>query len=66
MQESTRSATPLASLDHSYHMNEENMSLPSYSDLVYEIKAHKLDENKASKQPTKVLVHRHDKFTWKK
>ena len=27
------SDTPLASLDHSYCMHEENMSLPSYSDL---------------------------------
>ena len=33
------SATPLASLDHSYCMNEENISLPSYSDLADEIKA---------------------------
>ena len=32
------SATPLASLDHSYCMNEENISLPSYSDLADEIK----------------------------
>ena len=39
------SATPLASLDHSYCMNEENMSLPSDSDLVDEIKALKIENN---------------------
>ena len=39
------SATPLASLDHSYCMNEENMSLPSYSDLADEIKALKIENN---------------------
>ena len=33
------SATPLASLDHLYCMSEENMSLPSYSDLADEMKA---------------------------
>ena len=66
------SATPLASLDHSCCMNEENMSFPSYSDLADEIKALKIENNilkdkiKASKQPIKVLVQRHDKFTWKK
>ena len=38
-------ATPLASLDHSYCMNEENMSLPSYSDLADEIKALKVENN---------------------
>ena len=64
------SATPLASLDHPYYMNEENKSLLSYSNLADEIKAleikHNLlkDKNKASK-PIKVLVQRHDKFTWK-
>ena len=53
------SATPLASLDHSYCMNEENMSLPSYSDLADEIKALKIENNilkdkiKASKRPIK-------------
>ena len=66
------SATPLASLDHSYCMNEENMSLPSYSDLADEIKVLKIEQNilkdkiKASKQPIKVLVQQHDKFIWKK
>ena len=66
------SATPLASPDHSCCMNEENMSFPSYSDLADEIKALKIENNilkdkiKASKQPIKVLVQRHDKFTWKK
>ena len=51
-------------------MNEENKSLLSYSNLADEIKAleikHNLlkDKNKASK-PIKVLVQRHDKFTWK-
>ena len=66
------SATPLAVLDHSYCMNEENMSLPSYSDLADEIKALKIEKNilkdkiKASKRPIKVLVQRNDKFTWKK
>ena len=33
------SITPLASLDHSYCMNERNMSLPSYLDLSDEIKS---------------------------
>ena len=53
-------------------MNEENMSLPSYSDLPDEIKAFKIendilkDKIKASERPIKVLVQRHDKFTWKK
>ena len=53
-------------------MNKENMSLPSYSDLADEIKALKIETNilkdkiKTSKQPVKVLVQRHDKFTWKK
>ena len=53
-------------------MNEENMSLPSYSDLADEIKALKIENNilkdkiKASKRPIKVLVQRNDKFTWKK
>ena len=51
------SATPLASLDHSYHMNEENMSLPSYSDLANEIKTLKIGRKQASKQPIKVLVN---------
>ena len=50
-------------------MNEENMSLPSYSDLADEIKVIKIENNtlkdkvKASKQPITVLVKRHDKFT---
>ena len=53
-------------------MNEENMPLPSYSDLADQIKAFKIensilkDKIKASKQPIKVLVQRPDKFTWKK
>ena len=53
---------PLASLDHSYCMNEENMSLPSYSHLADEIKATKTENNilkdriQASTQPVKVLV----------
>ena len=52
-------------------MNEENMSLPSYSDLDDEIKALKI-ENSVSKDkitalrwPIKDLVKRNDKFTWK-
>ena len=63
------SATPLASLDHSYRMNEENISLSSYSDLVDEIKALKIENNilmdkiKASKGPIKVLVQQHNKFS---
>ena len=63
------SATPLASLDYSYYTNEENKSLPSYSNLADEIKAleikHNLlkDKNKVSK--LKLHVQRHDKFTWK-
>ena len=50
-------------------MNKENMSLLSYSELGDEIKALKIENNilkdkiKASKQPIKVLVQRHDKFT---
>ena len=64
------SATPLASFDHSYCMHEENMSLPSYSDLADEIKARKLkilkDKIKASKRSIKVLAQRHENFTWKK
>ena len=42
-------------------MNEENMSLPSYSDLADEIKATKIENNilkdriQASTQPIKVL-----------
>ena len=39
------SATPIASLDHSYSMNEENMALPSYSDLADEIKTLKSETN---------------------
>ena len=39
------SATRLASLVHSYCMNEQNMSLPSYPDLAYEIKALKIENN---------------------
>ena len=56
------SATPLASLDHSYCMNEENMFLPSYSDLADEIKGLKIENNilkdkiKASKRPIEVLA----------
>ena len=48
------------------------MSLPSYSDLADEIKTLKIEDNilkdkiKASKQSIKILVQRHDKFTWKK
>ena len=37
------SATPLASLDHSYSMNKENF--PSYSDLADEIKVLKIEFN---------------------
>ena len=61
------SATPLASLDHSYCMNEENMFLPSYSDLADEIKGLKIENNilkdktKASKRPIEVLAQWHDK-----
>ena len=53
-------------------MNEENMSLPSYSDLVDEIKALKIENNilkdkiKTSKRPIKVLVQRQDKLHGKK
>ena len=53
-------------------MNEENMSLLSYSDLADEIQALKIENNilkdkiKASKQPIKVLVQRHDKLHGKK
>ena len=53
-------------------MNEENMSLPSYSDLSDKIKALKIEtiilkyKIKVSKRSIKVLVQRHDKFTWKK
>ena len=53
-------------------MNEENMSLPLYSDLADEIEAPKIENNilndriKASKRPIKVLVQRLDKFIWKK
>ena len=39
------SATPLASLDHSYCMNEENKPLPSYSNLADEIKALEIKHN---------------------
>ena len=52
-------------------MNEENMPLPSYSDLADQIKAFKIensilkDKIKASKQPIKILVQRPDKFTCK-
>ena len=65
-------ATSLASRDHSYRMNEENMSRPSYSDLLDETKALKIKNNilkdklKASKRRIKVLVQGHEKFTWKK
>ena len=64
--------TLLASLDHSYCMNEGKVFLPSYSALADEIKALKIENNvlrdkiKASKRPVKVLVKRHDKLTWKK
>ena len=53
-------------------MNEENMSLPSYSDLADESKVLKIENNilkdkiKASKGPIKVLVQRHNKFTREK
>ena len=53
-------------------MNEKNMPLQSYSDLADEVKAPKIENNilkdkiKTSKQLIKVLVQRHDKFTWKK
>ena len=66
------SAIPSGSPDHWYCNNEESMFLPSYSDLVDEIKALKIENNifrdkiKASKGPIKVLVQQHDKFTWKK
>ena len=62
------SAIPFASLDHSYCMNEENMFLPSYSDLADEIKGLKIENNilkdkiKASKRPIEVLAQWHDKF----
>ena len=62
------SATPLPSLDHTYCMNEENMSLPSYSDLADKIKELTIKNNilkdkiKASKRPTKALVNRGNKF----
>ena len=39
------SATPLPSLDHSYCMNEGNMSLPSYLGLADKIKAPKIENN---------------------
>ena len=39
------STTPLASLDHSYCMNEENKPLPSYSNLADEIKALEIKHN---------------------
>ena len=48
------------------------LSQHRYSDLADEIKALKIENNilkdkiKASKRPVKVLVQRHDKFTWKK
>ena len=66
------SATPLASLVYSYCMNEETMSLSLYAGLADEIQALTIandilkDKIKASKRPIKVLVQRHDKFTWKK
>ena len=66
------SATPLASLVYSYCMNEETMSLSLYAGLTDEIQALTIandilkDKIKASKRPIKVLVQRHDKFTWKK
>ena len=53
-------------------MNEENMSLPSYSDLADESKVLKIENNilkdkiKASKGPIKVSVERHNNFTRKK
>ena len=56
------SAIPLASPDHSYCVNEENMSLPSYSHLAEKTKATKLENNnledkmKPSKRPINVLV----------
>ena len=66
------SAIPSASPDHWYCKSEESMFLPSYSDLVDEIKELKIENNilrdkiKASQGPIKVLVQQHDKFTWKK
>ena len=63
------SATPLASLDYSYCVNEENMFLSSYSNLADEIKGIKIENNilkdkiKASKQSITVLDQRHKKFT---
>ena len=66
------SAIPSASPDHWYCKSEESMFLPSYSDLVDEIKELKIENNilrdkiKASKGPIRVLVQQHDKFTWKK
>ena len=65
-------AIPSGSPDHWYCKNEESTFLPSYPDLVDEIKALKIENNiirdkiKASKGPIKVLVQQHDKFTWKK
>ena len=62
------SAIPSGSPDHWYCNNEESMFLPSYSDLVDEIKALKIENNilmdkiKASKGPIKVLVQQHNKF----
>ena len=53
-------------------MNEENMPLPSYSDLADETKTLTIENNilknkiEASKRPIKVLIQRHDKFTRKK
>ena len=53
-------------------MNEENMPLPSYSDLADETKTLTIENNilknkiETSKRPIKVLIQRHDKFTWKK
>ena len=53
-------------------MNEENMPLSSYSDLADETKTLTIENNilknkiETSKRPIKVLIQRHDKFTWKK
>ena len=53
-------------------MTKTCLSKHRYSDLADEIKALKVENNilkdksKASKQPIKVLVQQHDKFTWEK
>ena len=53
-------------------MTKTCLSKHRYSDLADEIKALKVENNilkdkiKASKRPVKVLVLRHERFTWKK